>query len=68
MNSDQFGRARQAYREVQARHNDILKIAETMNELQQLMNDMALMVEEQGETINQIEQTANVVEKDVETG
>jgi hypothetical protein len=32
------------------------------------MNDMAMMVEEQGETINAIEQTADVVEKDVETG
>jgi t-SNARE complex subunit (syntaxin) len=32
------------------------------------MNDMAVMVEEQGETINAIEQNADVVEKDVETG
>jgi len=68
LNSDQFGRARAAYREVQERHNDIVKITETVAELQQLMNDMAMMVEEQGETINAIEQTADVVEKDVETG
>jgi len=68
LNSDQFGRARAAYREVQERHNDIVKITETVAELQQLMNDMAVMVEEQGETINAIEQTADVVEKDVETG
>ncbi|PVG02784.1 t-SNARE [Serendipita vermifera] len=68
MNSDQFGRARAAYREVQERHNDILKITETVAELQQLMNDMAMMVEEQGETINTIEQTTAIAEKDVETG
>jgi syntaxin 1B/2/3 len=68
LNSDQFGRSRAAYREVQERHNDIVKITETMAELQQLMNDMAMMVEEQGETIQNVEQTTAVAEKDVETG
>jgi t-SNARE complex subunit (syntaxin) len=33
-----------------------------------LMNDMATMVEEQGETIQNVEQTTAVAEKDVETG
>ncbi|KAG8863855.1 Plasma membrane t-SNARE, secretory vesicle fusion [Serendipita sp. 405] len=68
LNSDQVGRARSAYREVQERHNDILKITQTVAELQTLMNDMALIVEEQGETINAVEQTTAVAEKDVETG
>jgi syntaxin 1B/2/3 len=68
LNSDQFGRSRAAYREVQERHNDIVKITETMAELQQLMNDMAMMVEEQGETIANVEQTTAGAEKDVETG
>jgi syntaxin 1B/2/3 len=68
MNSDQFGRARAAYREVQERHNDIVKMTETMRELHQLFQDMAMMVQEQGETITAIEQTTEVVEKDVEQG
>ncbi|CCA69240.1 related to SSO1-syntaxin-related protein [Serendipita indica DSM 11827] len=68
MNSDQYGRAKAAYREVQERHNDILKITQTVAELQQLMNDMAMMVEEQGETITAVEQTTAIAEKDVETG
>jgi len=60
--------SRAAYREVQARHEDIKRIERTIGELAQLFNDMSLLVEQQEETINAIETTAAVVEKDTETG
>ncbi|KAF7793107.1 hypothetical protein EIP86_004215 [Pleurotus ostreatoroseus] len=68
MNSNRYGEARTAYREVQERHEDIKKIERTLTELAQLFNDMSVMVEQQDETINVIETTAAAVEKDVEVG
>jgi len=60
--------SRAAYREVQARHEDIKRIERTIGELAQLFNDMSILVEQQEETINAIETTAATVEKDTETG
>jgi len=83
LNSDQLGRARDAYREVQARHDvciftglgkllklpqDIVRINQTVMELQQLMNDMALMVEQDQNKINVIEKNATQVQDDTEKG
>lgn len=68
MNSNRYGEAKSAYREVQERHADIQKIERTLTELAQLFNDMSILVEQQDEQINTIEATAAVVEKDVETG
>lgn len=68
MNSNRYGQAQSAYREVQERHQDIKKIERTIAELAQLFNDMSILVEQQDETINAIEVTAADVEKDVETG
>ncbi|VDB82788.1 unnamed protein product [Peniophora sp. CBMAI 1063] len=68
MNSNRYGEARSAYREVQERHEDIKRIERTIAELAQLFNDMSILVEQQDETINVIEQTAANVETDVETG
>ncbi|PVG02785.1 t-SNARE [Serendipita vermifera] len=42
MHSDQLGRARNAYQDVQARHQELVRINETITELAQLMADMAL--------------------------
>ncbi|TFK76553.1 t-SNARE [Pluteus cervinus] len=60
--------SRAAYREVQARHEDIKRIERTLGELAQLFNDMSILVEQQEETINAIETTAAAVEKDTEAG
>ena len=40
MNSNRYGEARSAYREVQERHADIKKIERTLTELAQLFNDV----------------------------
>jgi len=68
MNSNRYGAATAAYREVQERHEDIKRIERTITELAQLFNDMSILVEQQDETINVIEATAATVEKDVESG
>jgi syntaxin 1B/2/3 len=68
MNSNRYGEARSAYREVQERHEDIKRIEKTLGELAQLFNDMSVLVEQQDEQINVIEEQAAVVEKDVEAG
>lgn len=68
LNSNRYGEARTAYREVQERHEDIKRIEKTITELAQLFNDMSIMVEQQDEQINVIETTAAVVEKDTEVG
>ncbi|EKM55484.1 uncharacterized protein PHACADRAFT_256134 [Phanerochaete carnosa HHB-10118-sp] len=68
LNSNRYGEAKSAYREVQERHEDIKKIERTLTELAQLFNDMSVLVEQQDETINTIDATAADVEKDVEVG
>ena len=42
MNSNRYGEARSAYREVQERHADIKKIERTLTELAQLFNDVGI--------------------------
>lgn len=42
MNSNRYGEARSAYREVQERHADIKKIEKTLTELAQLFNDVSV--------------------------
>ncbi|KAG8827117.1 Plasma membrane t-SNARE, secretory vesicle fusion [Serendipita sp. 401] len=61
-------KAQDAYHAVQARHNDILRITKTMVELSQLMDDLALAVEQDQDKINIIESNAEKVEKDAEQG
>ncbi|KAF9227517.1 t-SNARE [Gyrodon lividus] len=68
MNSNRYGESRAAYREVQERHQDIQRIEQTIAELAQLFTDMSVLVEQQDETINTIEATAAIVEKDTEAG
>jgi syntaxin 1B/2/3 len=40
MNSNRYGEARAAYKEVQERHEDIKRIEKTIGELAQLFNDV----------------------------
>ncbi|KAF9069883.1 t-SNARE [Rhodocollybia butyracea] len=68
LNSNRYGESRAAYREVQERHEDIKRIEKTLGELAQLFNDMSVLVEQQDETIQNIETTAGIVEKDTEAG
>ncbi|KAI0709432.1 t-SNARE [Earliella scabrosa] len=68
MNSNRYGDARSAYRDVQERHRDIKNIEKTLTELAQLFNDMSILVEQQDEQITAINDTIKEVEKDVETG
>jgi len=65
MNSRMTG-ASMAYREVQERHEEIMRIERTLVELAQLFNDMSILVEQQEEVINTIEQQAETVQTDTE--
>jgi t-SNARE complex subunit (syntaxin) len=47
--------AKQALGELQDRHKDIIKLENSIRELHQLFMDMAVMVEQQGELLDQIE-------------
>ncbi|KAF8654074.1 hypothetical protein AX16_003607 [Volvariella volvacea WC 439] len=66
--SNRYTDSQAAYKEVQARHEDIKRIERTLAELAQLFNDMSILVEQQDETINAIQETAATVEKDTEAG
>ena len=44
MNSNRYGEARSAYREVQARHADIKKIEKTLTELATLVQDVRHLI------------------------
>ena len=68
LSSNRHGQANSAYREVQARHEDIQRIEQTLTELAQLFNDMAMMIEQQDETIVEAETQAAAVHKDMEDG
>jgi len=62
--------AKNALLDIQARHQEILKIEKSINELHQLFVDMAVLVESQGELIDQIEhnvlQSVNYTDKGVQ--
>ncbi|ODM92104.1 Syntaxin-1A [Orchesella cincta] len=47
--------ARQMLADVEARHNDILKLEKSLKELHDLFLEMALLVESQGEVVDRIE-------------
>ncbi|KAI9027527.1 t-SNARE [Phycomyces nitens] len=68
MQTRRTGQARAALKEVQTRHDDIKKIEKTIIELQQLFMDMQMIVENQGHTIDTIEQNAETTVEDLEQG
>jgi t-SNARE complex subunit (syntaxin) len=68
LNSNRYGAARGAYREVQERHAEIQKIEKTLTELAQMFSEMAMLVEQQDETIVNVEGQAQGVDSDVKAG
>lgn len=68
LNSNRYGAARGAYREVQERHAEIQKIERTLTELAQMFSEMAMLVEQQDETIVNVETQAQGVDNDVKEG
>lgn len=68
LNSGRYSEARGAYKEVQDRHTEILKVEKTMTELAQMFNEMAMLVEQQDEAITHVEQETYQVNQDMEQG
>lgn len=68
LNSNRYGAARGAYREVQERHAEIQKIEKTLTELAQMFQEMAMLVEQQDEVIVNVENQAQGVDKDISDG
>ncbi|EIW69049.1 syntaxin 1B/2/3 [Tremella mesenterica] len=68
MTSNRYGTARTAYREVQERHVEIQKIEKTLTELAQMFSEMAMLVEQQDETIVNVETQAADVDHNIEAG
>ncbi|KAJ9098840.1 hypothetical protein QFC20_005894 [Naganishia adeliensis] len=68
LNSNRYGDARGALREIQERNQDIKKIEKTLTELAQMFNEMSMLVEQQDETIATIETQAGQVNQDMEQG
>ncbi|XP_037280344.1 syntaxin isoform X1 [Rhipicephalus microplus] len=48
-------KARQTLAEIEARHNDIIKLEKSIRELHDMFMDMAMLVESQGEMVDRIE-------------
>ena len=57
-----------AAREVQAFHKDVLQLERSMNDLQQMFRDMALLVDMQGEMLDQIEFQVKDVKLNIDKG
>lgn len=55
--------ARQSLKDIEARHNDIMKLESSIRELHEMFMDMAMLVESQGDLIDRIEYN---VEKSVD--
>jgi len=51
----QTAEAQQLLKDIQSRHEDIVKLEESLKELRQLFLDMQALVEAQGEVLNEIE-------------
>lgn len=68
LNANRRGEAKTALAEVQARHQELLKLEKTMAELNQLFNDMEELVIEQQENIEVIDKNLEEAQQDVEQG
>lgn len=58
----------QAYVDVQAKYKDVLRLEESVGALNQMFRDMALLVERQGEMLDQIEFSVETAADHVEKG
>lgn len=68
LNANRRGEAKTALAEVQARHQELLKLERTMAELTQLFNDMEELVIEQQENVDVIDKNVEDAQQDVEQG
>lgn len=68
LNANRRGEAKTALAEVQARHQELLKLEKTMAELTQLFNDMEQLVVEQEENIQVIDKNVEDAQQDIEQG
>ncbi|KAL1409517.1 hypothetical protein Q8F55_003500 [Vanrija albida] len=68
LNTNRYGAARGAFREVQERHAELQKIEKTMSELTQMFSEMAQLVEQQDESIQQVENHTLQVSEDIRAG
>jgi syntaxin 1B/2/3 len=68
LNANRRGEAKTALAEVQARHQELLKLEKTMAELTQLFNDMEELVIEQQENVDVIDKNVDDAQQDVEQG
>lgn len=68
LNTNRYGAARTAYREVQERHAEIQKIERTMTELAQMFNELSMLVEQQDEAIVAVQDQMAGVHQDMESG
>ncbi|KAH9464153.1 hypothetical protein MJO29_002294 [Puccinia striiformis f. sp. tritici] len=66
MTSNRYGDARAAFNEVKERHEDVKRIEQTITELMEMFNDLATMVEEQDQLIQNVENNAGEIQRDVE--
>ncbi|KAJ7189056.1 t-SNARE [Mycena filopes] len=66
--SSQYAEARSALSEVQARAQDLRRLEQTLGELAQLFSDMAVLVQQQDETVVAIESGAIDVEANTAAG
>lgn len=68
LNANRRGEAKTALAEVQARHQELLKLEKTMAELTQLFNDMEEMVVQQQEQVDTVDKNVDDAQGDVEQG
>lgn len=59
--------AKQSLKDIEARHNDIMKLEKSIKELHDMFMDMAMLVESQGEMIDRIEHNVEKAVDYVET-
>lgn len=68
LNSNRRGEARTALSEVQARHREIVKIEQSMRELNQLFQDVEAMVAEQDTAVQHVNERVETARQDIELG
>lgn len=66
--SNRYGESRRVYREVQERHQDIQRIEHTLADLAQLFNDMATLIDQQKDQVDNIETRAGEVNTETKRG
>ncbi|KAL5501475.1 hypothetical protein ACEPAH_8735 [Sanghuangporus vaninii] len=63
-----YGQAQSAYNAVRDRHQELQRIEASLAELATLMTDMSLLVEQQGDVINNVQEKAAEAHVDIERG